>query len=253
VSAIATSCIVFACVFGGALLGMFMQGPLPDRHLSAESKDVVKLGMGLIATLSALVLGLLIASAKNAYDTQNNEIKEMSASLMLLDRVLVHYGPDASEARDLLRRTVAGTVERIWPEDGFHPGNLAPLDKRTEAEFFLDKVQELRPQDDVQRTLQAQALQISIALGKTRFLLFEQGGSSFATPFLVVLVFWLTIIFASFGLFAPRNATVIAMLFLCAVSVSGAIFLILELDQPFAGLLQISSAPMRGALSRLTP
>ena len=141
---------------------------------------------------------------------------------------------------------------RIWPEDGFRPGNLAPIDKRAAAELFFDKLQELRPQDDVQRALQAQALQISTGLGKTRFLLFEQRGSSFAAPFLVVLVFWLTIIFASFGLFAPRNATVIAMLLLCAVSVSGAIFLILELDQPFSGMVQISSAPMRDALARLS-
>ena len=250
-SAIAVSCMVFACVFAGALLGVFLQGPLPDQHLSSESKDVVKLGTGLIATLTALVLGLLIASAKSAYDTQNSEIKQMSASILLLDRVLAHYGPETKEARDLLRRTVVGAVDRIWSENSSRPATLAPLEKRAEAESFFDKVQELRPQNDVQRSLQAQALQISTDLGKTRFLLFEQGGSSFATPFLVVLVFWLTIIFATFGLFAPRNATVIAMLFVCALSVSGAIFLILELDQPFEGLMQISSAPMRDALSRL--
>jgi hypothetical protein len=128
---------------------------------------------------------------------------------------------------------------------------LAPLERRAEAESFFDKIQELRPQNDIQHSLQAQALQISTELGKTRFLLFEQGGSSYATPFLVVLVFWLTIIFATFGLFAPRNATVIAMLFVCALSVSGAIFLILELDTPFEGLLQISSDPMRDALARI--
>jgi hypothetical protein len=242
---------VFACVFAGALLGMFLQGPLPDRHLSSESKDVVKLGTGLIATLAALVLGLLIASAKSAYDTQNSEIKQISASILLLDRVLAHYGPETKEARDLLRRTVVGAVDRIWSENSSRPATLAPPEKRAEAESFFDKVQELRPQNDVQRSLQAQALQITTDLGKTRLLLFEQGGSSFATPFLVVLVFWLTIIFATFGLFAPRNATVIAMLFLCALSVSGAIFLILELDTPFEGLLQISSDPMRDAIARI--
>jgi hypothetical protein len=181
---------VFACVFAGALLGMFLQGPLPDRHLSSESKDVVKLGTGLIATLAALVLGLLIASAKSAYDTQNSEIKQISASILLLDRVLAHYGLETKEARDLLRRTVAGAVDRIWSENSSRPATLAP-EKRAEAESFFDKVQELRPQNDAQRSLQAQALQITTDLGKTRLLLFEQGGSSFATPFLVVLVFWL--------------------------------------------------------------
>jgi hypothetical protein len=245
------SCIVFACVFAGALLGLFLQGPLPDHHLSDATKDVVKLGTGLIATLAALVLGLLIASAKSAYDTQNGEIKQMSASILLLDRALAHYGPETKEARDLLRRTVAGAVERIWPENSSRPGNLAPTERRAEAESFFDKIQELRPQNDIQRSLQAQALQIGTDLGKTRFLLFEQRGGSFATPFLVVLVFWLTVIFATFGLFAPRNATVIAVWFVCALSVSGAIFLILELDTPFEGLLQISSDPMRDALVRI--
>ena len=136
-SAIAVSCMVFACVFAGALLGVFLQGPLPDQHLSSKSKDVVKLGTGLIATLTALVLGLLIASAKSAYDTQNSEIKQMSASILLLDRILAHYGPETKEARDLLRRTVVGAVDRIWSENSSRPATLAPLEKRAEAEIVL--------------------------------------------------------------------------------------------------------------------
>jgi hypothetical protein len=251
-SALAISCVVFACVFAGALLGLSLQGPLPDYHLSETTKDAVKLGTGLIATLAALVLGLLIASAKSAYDTQNSEIKQMSATILFLDRILAHYGPETKEARDRLRRTIAGAIERIWPENGSRPANLAPAERRAEVESFFDKIQELRPQNDVQHSLQAQAVQISTDLGKTRFLLFEQkGGGSYATPFLVVLVFWLTIIFATFGLFAPRNATVVAVWFVCALSVSGAIFLILEMDMPFEGLLQISSEPMRDALARI--
>lgn len=248
-SAIAVSCIVFVCVFSGALFGMFLQGPLPDQHLSSDTKDVVKLGTALVATLAALVLGLLISSTKSAYDAQNGEIKQMSASIVLLDRVLAHYGPETKEARDLLRRAVVGVVDRMWSDEN-RLATLAP-DKRAEAESLFDKIQDLRPESDVQRSLQSQAQQIITDLGKTRLLLFAQEGSSFAMPFLVVLVFWLTIIFATFGLFAPRNATVVAAFFVYALSVSGAIFLILELDTPFEGLLHISSAPMRDAIARI--
>ena len=247
-SDMAISGIVFACVFGGALLGMFLRAALPDHHLSTDSKDVVKLGMGLIGTMAALLLGLLIASAKGSYDTQSSELTQMSTNIILLDRVMAHYGPETKEARDLLRRSVVVALDQIWPETTSGPAQLEPT---RESEGFLDKIQRLSPQNEAQRSLKAQALGISTDLGRTRWLLFEQAGSSISTPFLVVVVFWLTIIFVSFGLFAPPNATVIAILFVCALSVSGAIYLILELDQPFDGLLQISSAPLRSALEHL--
>jgi hypothetical protein len=231
------------------MLGMALRRILPEHHLSADSKDVIKLGMALTATMSALVLALLINSAKGSYDTQRSEVTQLSANLILLDRVLAHYGPETRTARDLLSHTAAGMIDRIWPEDHYRataPGPTVPG-----AEDFYDKIQELTPQNEVQRALQAQALKMSIDLAQTRFMLFEQGGRSIPMPFLVLLIFWVTIIFLSFGLFAPPNATVIATLFLCALSVSGAIFMILELDRPFGGVVQISSTPMRNAIAQL--
>lgn len=242
-------CIVLACVFGGALLGMALHRILPEHHLTADSKDVIKLGIALTATMSALVLALLISSAKGSYDAQRNEITQLSANLILLDRVLAHYGPETKAARDLLRVSAAGMISRIWPE--ISPRLAAPVSSANAGEAFYDKIQELSPQNEVQRSLQSQALKMSIDIGQTRWLLFEQGGSSIPMPFLVLLVFWVTIIFLSFGLFAPPNATVIATLFLCALSVSGAIFMILELDRPFGGLIHISAAPMLNALAQL--
>jgi len=235
-----------ACVFGGALLGMALEVILPEHHLSTESKDVIKLGMGLTATMSALVLALLISSAKSSYDTQRNELTQAAANIILVDRVLAHYGPETKEARDLLKLSVSGMIDRLWPNDGSGSAKLGPT--TAGGELFFDKIQELTPQNDVQRSLQAEAVKMSIDIGQARLLLFEQGGRSIPMPFLVLLIFWVTIIFLSFGLFAPRNATVVATLFLCALSVSGAIFLILELDRPFAGLIQISSAPLRNAM-----
>lgn len=241
--------IVLACVFGGTLLGVALHRILPDQHLSAESKDVIKLGMALTATMSALVLALLISSAKGSYDTQRNEITQLSANLILLDRVLAHYGPETATARVLLSHVGAGLIERIWSDND--PQAAAKGPTGAAGDDFFDKIQELTPQNEIQRSLQAQALKMSIDLGQTRLLLFEQSGHSIPMPFLVLLIFWLTIIFLSFGLFAPPNATVIATLFLCALSVSGAIYMILELDRPFSGLIQISSAPLRNAVAQL--
>ncbi len=218
--------IVMACVFGGALLGMALHRILPEHHLSADSKDVIKLAMALTATMSALVLALLISSAKGSYDAQRSEVTQLSANIILLDRVLAHYGPETKEARDLLRLSAAAMIDRIWPENGSRLAVSEPT--ATGGEAFYDKIQELSPRNEVQRSLQAQALKMSIDIGQTRWLLFEQGGRSIPMPFLVLLIFWVTIIFLSFGLFAPPNATVIATLFLCALSVSGAIFMILE-------------------------
>ncbi len=239
--------IVMACIFGGALLGMALRLILPEHHLSADSKDIIKLAMGLTATMSALVLALLIASAKSSYDAQRNELTEMSANVVLLDRVLAHYGGETKDIRGLLRVSVVGMIDQIWPKDSSRAAEMDP----TRGDILYDKIQDLSPQNDAQRSLQAQAQKMSIDLAQTRLLLFEQGGSSIPMPFLVLLVFWVTIIFLSFGLFAPRNATVIATLLLCALSVSGAIFLILELDRPFFGLIQISSAPLRNAVAHI--
>jgi hypothetical protein len=248
VSALAIGCIVFACVFGGALLGVWLRAALPQDHLSAESKDLVKVATGLLATMSALVLGLLVASAKGSYDTQNSELRQASASIILLDRGMAHYGPETKDARALLRRSVADAIDRVWPKSGYRSPQL---DRVTGVEALYDTIQALSPQNEAQRALQGQALRIAIELGGTRWLLSAQRAGSIPMPFLVILVFWLVIIFVSFGLFAPPNATVITTLFVCALSLSGAIFTILELDRPFEGLVMISSEPLRDALARL--
>jgi Protein of unknown function (DUF4239) len=250
VSSMAITCIAFAWVFGGALLGMLLRAALPEHHVSTEAKDLVKLGMGLIATMAALVLGLMVASARSSYDRQSTEITQMSANISLLDRILARYGPETKEARDLLRRSVVRIVDLTWPENGSRPPELKPT--AAGAEGLYEDIQELSPQNEVQRSLQAHALRMSLDLAQTRWLLHSQrGGSAVAIPFLVVLVFWLTIIFLGFGLVAPRNATAVAALFVSALSVSSAIFLILALDRPFEGLLRISSAPLRNTLAYL--
>jgi Protein of unknown function (DUF4239) len=243
--------IVFSCIFGSALLGLFLRAALPDHHLSSESKDVVKLAMGLIATMAALVLGLLTASAKSSFDVQNAEIVHSAADIIRLDRALARYGPETKEIRDVLKQAVAFRIHLTWPEDGSARKNVDSAEMTRGTEGLEDKIRELSPRNELQREFKSRSLQISGDLLATRWLRMAQLSDPVPLVFLVVLVFWLSILFGTFGLFAPRNVTVIAALVLCAVAVSGSTFLILEMHRPFDGLMKISPAPMLYALSKL--
>jgi len=241
------SAIIFLLLFGSAIGGMWLRGVLPENHLDTDTKDLVKLGVGLIGTMAALLLGLLVASAKSSYDTKSGELTQMAANAILLDRMLARYGPETRPIRDLFKTAVARTIDQIWPRNGEASG----LSSQSGGDVLFDKIQQLTPSSDPQRALLSQVQSMAINLGQTRWLLFEQTGSSISTPFLVVVVFWLSMLFVSFGLFAPRNATAVIVLLVSAISVAGALFLILELDHPFSGLIQIPSAPLRNALSLL--
>jgi len=253
-TSVAIAAIVFVSIFAATLCGIAVRGVLPDHHLTADSKDVVKLAMGLIATMAALVLGLLTASAKGTFDTQSSEVKDIAANTIALDRTLAHYGPETKDVRDAIRQAVLTSLATMWPEEEPGPGPAqaaaAPA-KVPAAESIDDRIRHLTPQNDAQRALQARAESLTSGILQTRWLLFGGGGNAVQKPLLVVLVFWLAALFASFGIFAPRNATVVTMLFIAAVSVAGSIFLILEMNQPFAGLLKISSEPLRFALAHI--
>jgi hypothetical protein len=248
-SPVAISLITLAFVFLGSVFGIFLRAALPQNHVNSDSRDVVKLGMGLVGTMAALVLGLLIGSAKSAFDTQGTELTQMSSSIVLLDRLLAHYGPEAGESRRLIRAAVVRSLQRSWPEENV--ASLTPSDQSGDPEALYDKLQELEPKTDSQRLIQAQSLSLVIGLAQVHWLVYEQKASSVSMPLLAVLIFWLTVIFISFGLFAPRNATVLISLFISSLSVSFAIFLILEMYTPYGGLIQISSAPLRATLVHL--
>src|ERR1700674_1891429 len=113
-SPLAIGVVAFACTFGGACLGMFLGAVLPKHQVSAESKEGVRIAIAMIATLTALVIGLLTASAKSSFDTKNNEFKSMVSRIVLLDRTMAHYGPETKEARDLLRQRVAERLSDVW-------------------------------------------------------------------------------------------------------------------------------------------
>jgi hypothetical protein len=237
---------VFACICAGILTGVV----LPGQHWDSDTKDVVRLGTGLIATMASLVLGLLIGSAKESYDVKSGQVRQLTADIVLLDEILTQYGPDARPARTALREAIAPMVEKIWHENtsGAVPKTFHATAVSLNA--FLS-VEQLTPNNDVQRELKSRAVQLTTDMGQTRLLLFEQSSNPIPTPFLAVLAFWLVILFASFSLFAKPNPTIICVLLLFGLSATGAIFLILELSDPFTGLIKISSEPLRQALAAL--
>jgi hypothetical protein len=247
------SVIVFACVFGGAVIGIFLRNRLPDHHLSGDTKDVVRLGTGLIGTIAALVLGLLIASANSTFETRSTQVQQLTADIVLLDRILALYGPETASARNLLRPAVDAMADQIWRENGATFRKAKPYEASAASLSFYDNILKLSPRDETQRSLQARAIDTAQDLGKTRLLLFAEAGAVIPMPFLIVLISWLAIIFASFSLFADNNTTTIIALGVFALSASASIFLILELSQPFTGLMMISSEPLRSALAPLNP
>ena len=243
--------VVFICTFGGALFGMWLRGVLPVHHLRDESRDTVRLGIGLVATLTALVLGLMTASAKSSFDGLNTAIKNMAADVIATDRLLARYGPETKDIRATLKRVVAYRIDETWSRGASHAGKLDVTKETETGEWVVDQIRALKSTTDVQRWLQARALDQAESVLRARWVVLGELGSSIPWPFLIVLVFWLTITFASFGLQAPTNATVLAVLVLCALSVAGAVFLTLEMDAPFDGLIRVSAEPVRYALTRL--
>ena len=247
-SALAISLVVFAVVIAATAAGIALNRVLPDHHLSKESKEIIHLGIGVIVTLTALVLGLLVASAKNSFDTKSDEIRRGSVKIIVVDHLLRQMGPQGASASESLRRWIENNAAAIWA-----PENRKVSIEQGNAEWqdFREQVRKLAPADDVQKALQAKISDAVQDLAEIRWLLTEQAASTIQTPFLIVVVIWLGIIFASFGLFAPRNWTVYSVIGLSAFSLSTAVFLILELDQPFSGLLHISDAPLKLLLQEI--
>jgi hypothetical protein len=242
------SLLVFAVVFGGALAGMAVRPLLSERHLHPDSKDVVKMATGLIGTLTALVLGLLIASAKSSFDQKTTQVRQLTATIILLDDLLMQYGPETTSARSTLRQSIQPMANRIWHEESFPAGQLVRFESTVQSLAFESELERLSPNNDAQRSLKSRAIQAFTEGAQIRLLLFAQTGGSIPVPFLIILVFWLSAIFVSFTLFARINLVVAAALLVCALSFAGAIFLVLELDNPFTGLMGISSATLRSAL-----
>ena len=248
-SAPLTAFVILVCMLCGMALGSYLRLVLPDDHTRADSKDILMSSAGMMATLVALIIGLLVTSAKGNYDNTTLGITQTGAKIISLDYYLSNYGPDAKVERELVRQATAAAIERVWTNESTQGADLTKMEAATEMADVYSKIRELSPQNDSQKYLQIQALQISADMMQSRWMLIEQSQTNLPRIFLVVLTFWLTVLFAQFGLLAPRNLTAKSALFICALSVSGAIYLILELNNPLEGTIKVSSAPLHKALS----
>jgi len=243
--------VTFACAFGGALLGNYIRTLLPPTHLSKESQDIMRLGMGLVATMTALLLGLVTASARSSFDSQDSAIRTSMSNILTADRLLARYGPETKATRDLLKQAVAYRLQTTWPEDGTTGAGFIAEPAGIPVEQIENQILQLSPATDTQRWFKAEALKLTVDVMKTRWRVLESQGGSVPFAFLVVVIFWLTVTFTSFGLYAQQNASVTAVLFVSALSVAAAVFLILELDGPFTGVIKVPSNSVHYTLQHL--
>ena len=239
-----------ASILIGAAFGMVLKRALPADLLEGGSKEAIRLGAGFLSTLAALVIGLMIASAKNTYDSQNTNIRQLGTNAVLVDQMLTQYGPEAKAARTLLREIIPSATLRIWRESIETSGGSAFVIGGN-AERFYNAVEGLKPVNAEQTSLKSRIIEITTEMGRIRLLVFTQSDNAIPVPFFVVLTFWLVVIFASFSLFAEPNKIVVSSILVFALSVSSALFLIVDLGQPFSGLMQISNHHLHAVLPKI--
>jgi hypothetical protein len=250
-SSIAAFLASFASILIGAAIGMVLRRTLPADLLEGGSKEAIRLGAGFLSTLAALVIGLMIASAKNTYDNQNSNIRELGANVVLVDQMLLKYGPETKTARALLRELISTAASRIWLENAERNRRESTFVVSETADRFYNAVEGLTPANDEQASLKSRIVQATTEIGRTRVLVFTQSDNAIPVPFFIVLTFWLVVIFASFSVFAEPSLIVIASILVYALSVSSALFLIVDLSQPFDGLMQISNHHLQMVLSKI--
>jgi len=231
------------------LIGRQFRQLLPEKRVSEDTKDTVKLAMGLVATMAALLLGLLVSSAKGTYDAERTHVIQMAAKVSYLNRLLTLYGPETMDARKQFHASIEDAIRRLWPKDKGLKANLRPNIEAGDSVYF--KIEALSPTSEMQQKLKVLTEASAADLAQLRALLVAQSGTSISTPMLVVVVSWLVVIFASFSLLAPSNKTAGTALVISAVAVAGAIFLLLELDSPFDGIIKIPNQEMMNALNQL--
>lgn len=241
----------FVVVFGGGILGLLLGRILPEEYRSDATQKIVQTSTGLISLLAALALGLLIATAKNKFDTNNQEVEQFAASLMLLNRELVNYGPEADDTKALLRKYTVAKIAETWPGGpGPKPGPDDPP-----AWKLLESLQQsltgLAPHTESQRSEATRASQTAADLAKTTWIQAAEGSRHVPHPFVLIMIVWLFVLFVSFGLFAPRNALVVIALLVGALSIAGAVVLIVDMDSPFKGVMVVSADPMQQALAKM--
>jgi hypothetical protein len=249
-NSVLVSLSAFLAIFCSALIGLWAAPRLPEPHLNSETRTAVSVSMAVVGTLAALVLGLMISSASTSFRARTDAVESLAVDIIKLNRALQRYGPEAASARDTLQAYAQSKIHEL--SDRIEGAGLG-LGALHILETINDQVLALRPNNDRERHIQGNALQLIDAISNARWLLVEKNSLAVPPQFMALLIFWLSLLFASFGLFAPRNTTVIITLLLCAVAISGGILMILELGNPTRGLIQPSVAPLNMAIGEIAP
>ncbi|MFL6538592.1 MAG: hypothetical protein ACJ8JD_10490 [Chthoniobacterales bacterium] len=242
--------VSFVGIFGGALLGFLAARRLPGHQLTNDTQTAVTVSVAVIGTLAALVLGLMITAANGSFTKRSEEVRELSLQLIRMDRNLRRYGPETADVRGELRAWSTAKIQQLFPEEG----KVVPTSDQTIEllETVQDGLMALKPNGFRQEYLRTLCITLSSTMIQARWGLETHAGHSIPIPFLVLLIFWLAIVFASFGLFAPANPTTMVALVLCAIAVAGGIFLIEDLDNPGGGLVRLPADAMRRANAEIT-
>ncbi|AZO31118.1 DUF4239 domain-containing protein [Mesorhizobium sp. M1B.F.Ca.ET.045.04.1.1] len=241
---------IFACLTGAAIVSLMVYEHFPTHHRQDDTSAVVRLAANLFVVLSSLVLGLMINSAKNTFEAINSNVHTFAIDIILLDRTLRQYGPEADGARQSLTAYVQRVVDTSTADS-----DTTVVPNRL-SELLLNQVGDilagLTPADARQTAAQQAATQQLQKLIEQRWILAEQSEGAIPAPLIALLVAWLTLIFASFGFRAPRNATIVGTFVISGALAAAAVYLIIDMDAPFSGPIQVSPAPLQRALAELT-
>jgi hypothetical protein len=244
----AIAVVVFVSLTAAVALGMTLSHRLASHYLSSESRDTIKLALGLVATLAALLLGLLVSSAKGSFDAEREQMNQLAAKVATLDRVLALYGPETAGARADLRGVVETAIAQTWPTEEGARSDLSLDPQRGEAIFR--SIAALDPANPLQSDLKVRATNLAFELVEGRSIFVALAAAGISVPVLTLVIVWLVVILFGFSTLAPRNAVAATALIISAVAVCGAVLLLLELYTPFEGLIQISSDPLLIALGQ---
>ncbi len=235
----------FLSIFGCSMAGYLLRSLMREHQLSDPTREVVKLTAGVVASMTALVLGLLVASTKQSYDSKVGEIRTFVTNITLMDRSMRHYVPSLAPEREALAGFTQAMIDQLWTPNAPDVDVLGFLDK------VRDRVRNLEPPTDALKFQQIRILDLSNVLMLTSNQLLSGDDAEIPVPLLVVVVVWLSAIFLGFGLFAPVNLPSIVALAIGAGAISMSVFLIVEMSGPFDGLIRISPHAMEHALAAI--
>lgn len=243
------SLLCLGLMLGAIALGQVLRTRLPGKHLSEGSETAVRASVGLLITLTSIVLGFTVGGARSYYDTVESSLTKLAAKTRVLDRTLERLGPEAEPARLLLRQAAGSAVRAAWP------GHVTALPESAGgmAVNRLEQIQDLvlswRYEAPRERALQAQALQVVQSMLDETGVIFELASPRVQRPLVLVLTCWLVCIFFGLALLAPRTPTALAALAMGAMAATGAILLTLEYYDPLSGLVAISPEVLEDAFA----